>query len=511
MLSAFRPNRISTKLLFGFGALTTVMIVMSAISVTRVESISSSLETINQQNSVKQRYAINFRGSVHDRAISLRDVVLSSDRAGSELAVEEIEQLAAKYAASAGPLDQMMTDATPEETTILQGIKAVEARTLPLIEQVIADRRAGNDVEAHRILMSEASPAFTQWLATINQFIDLQEARNRALGAEAQATASGFLMLTLAAGAVALLLAAGIAYTALRSLDPLRRLTGVMGAVARDDVGQVVPYVDRTDEVGEIARAVAHFKDGTERRLALEAETEQAREALDARLHQTTAAFRVSAETTENVSSAVEEMSANTRQNADNAQQTERLAEQVSRQASLTGEAVSAAVEVTRTIADKIRVVQEIARQTDLLALNAAIEAARAGTHGKGFAVVASEVRKLAERSQIAAKEIGELSTKTLGASEEAGRMLTALMPDLRRTTELVAEISSACREQSLGIEQINSAITQLDRMNQSAGDRETASRTAPSDGHGDFAFARSEEGPAALVESRRRLQAAYA
>ena len=121
------------------------------------------------------------------------------------------------------------------------------------------------------------------------------------------------------------------------------------------------------------------------------------------------------------------------------------------------------AVQAMETIAQKITIVQEIARQTDLLALNAAVEAARAGEHGRGFAVVASEVRKLAERSQAAAVEIGNLSGDTVKAAQSAGEMLTRLVPDIRRTAELVTEISAACREQDIGASQINEAIQQLE------------------------------------------------
>jgi methyl-accepting chemotaxis protein len=163
----------------------------------------------------------------------------------------------------------------------------------------------------------------------------------------------------------------------------------------------------------------------------------------------------------------MEEMASNVKQNADNANQTEKIAAQSAKDAEASGAAVGRAVNAMQTIAEKITIVQEIARQTDLLALNAAVEAARAGEHGKGFAVVASEVRKLAERSQAAAAEIGTLSVETVKVAQEAGSMLAKLVPDIKKTAELVEEITAACREQDVGSAQINQAIQQLDKVGQ--------------------------------------------
>ena len=167
----------------------------------------------------------------------------------------------------------------------------------------------------------------------------------------------------------------------------------------------------------------------------------------------------------EKASSAMEEMTANIRQSADNAAQTEKIAMQAAREAADSGKAVDEAVRAMKTIAEKINIIQEIARQTDLLALNAAVEAARAGQHGQGFAVVASEVRKLAERSQQAAAEISQLSGTTLEVSQKAGEMLAALVPAIQKTSDLVQEISAATAEQTVGADQINGAIRELDAV----------------------------------------------
>jgi methyl-accepting chemotaxis protein len=226
----------------------------------------------------------------------------------------------------------------------------------------------------------------------------------------------------------------------------------------------------------------------------------------------------------EEASSSMEEMVSNIKQNADNAQQTDKIANKSAKDAQESGKSVLEAVAAMKEIANKISIIEEIARQTNLLALNAAIEAARAGEHGKGFAVVAAEVRKLAERSQKAAGEINQLSSTTLKVSEKSGEMLEKLVPDIQRTAELVQEITAASKEQDTGAEQINKALQQLQQVIQqnASASEEMASTTEELTGQseqlvGALSFFKTgeEAGPAARKGSAaapvRKLQGAPA
>jgi methyl-accepting chemotaxis protein len=173
------------------------------------------------------------------------------------------------------------------------------------------------------------------------------------------------------------------------------------------------------------------------------------------------------ASSAEEVSSSMEEMAANIQQNNENARTTEKIALSASDEILKVNEAADATLRYMRDIADKVSIIGEIARQTNILALNAAVEAARAGEHGKGFAVVAAEVRKLAERSQIAAVEIENLTKNSVRATEESGNLLATIAPDISKTAKLVQEIAAASEEQNSGAEQVNNAIQQLNHVTQ--------------------------------------------
>ncbi len=261
------------------------------------------------------------------------------------------------------------------------------------------------------------------------------------------------VMAVLVAGSIARPLTAGVGFAENVAAGDL---TASINVQQRDEVGMLAGAL--TEMVGELQRIVAQVKSASDNVAA-------GSEELSSSAQEMSQGATEQAASAEEVSSSMEQMSSNIKQNAENAQQTEQIALRVAQDADESGKAVRASLDAMRTIAERIEIVQEIASQTNLLALNAAIEAARAGEQGKGFAVVAAEVRRLAERSQKAAAEISELSADTLKTSEDAGNRLEELVPEIRKTAELIQEINASSQEQNSGADQINKAITQLDQV----------------------------------------------
>jgi len=269
--------RIGHRLAVGFSFVILLMVVLTAIGIQRVGRISDSLDTINELNSVKQRHAINFRGSVHDRAIALRDVVLADDMDAVAAAGARIDALAGFYAGSAMPLDTLVADSDDaREADMLAAITAIEAHTLPLIDRVRALRDAGDEIAARQVLMVDAAPAFVTWLARINDFIDLQEGKNQQEAATAIAAAGGFALLMLTLTGVALVAGGVLAWTLTRGITrPLRQALDAARRVSRGDLGVAVD-VGRKDEVGDVLVAMQRMQE--QLRAVIDAQRDMARE-----------------------------------------------------------------------------------------------------------------------------------------------------------------------------------------------------------------------------------------
>lgn len=288
-------------------------------------------------------------------------------------------------------------------------------------------------------------------------------------GAVMKRTASSTRLSILLFGILALAAGVGLGWIITRSVTvPLEKGVRFAELVARGDLTKELA-VDQRDEIGHLATAlnsmVARLKEVVAGVQTSSMTVAAVSQQLSGDSEQLSQGAAEQAATAEEASATVEEMNASIRQNASNAGATENIAIKAELDAQESGKAVSGTVHAMREIAEKISVIHEIARQTNLLALNAAIEAARAGEHGRGFAVVAAEVRKLAERSQVAAGDIGTLSATSVEVAETAGTMLDRLLPDIQKTTALVQEITAASREQAGGTDQINTAIQQLNQV----------------------------------------------
>jgi len=248
--------------------------------------------------------------------------------------------------------------------------------------------------------------------------------------------------------------------------ESLARQADVAEEIAKGNLNAKVTLASDKDQLGSSIKRMVEMLREVINNVRLSADNvASGSQAMSASSEEMSQGASEQAASAEEASSSIEQMTANIRQNADNAMETEKIAIKTAQDAGAGGEAVQKTVLAMKEIAEKIMIIEEISRQTNLLALNAAIEAARAGEHGKGFAVVAAEVRKLAERSQVAAAEISDLSVSSVDIAESAGNLLNVIVPNIEKTAELVQEIAAASKEQDAGADQISRAIQQLDQV----------------------------------------------
>lgn len=478
---------IGKRLILGFSIAPLIMVILIVVGIIKVNSIEGSLSTINDKNSVKQRFAINFRGSVHDRAISLRDVVLNSDKNDIQVSIDEIKKLSKFYDESAISLNEVFstTETTQEEKKLLEVIKDIEKKTLPLIEQTIGLKLKGEETQAHRSLMVEAKPEFILWLKSINAFIDFQEQLNRVEAQKSRGISSSFQSDMILLMLLSLLATSGAAYFIIRSIvKPLA------------DISQDIDHssTNISAVANNISRLSTSLSDGvSEQSSAIEqisSSVEELNSVVQKNAEYSQSAAQIASESklsAENGELAVKEMiEAIGEINQSNQSIMTKIDE--------SNNQISEIVNVIAEIGKKTNVINDIVFQTKLLSFNASVEAARAGEQGKGFAVVAQEIGNLAQMSGSAAKEISEMLTASSlkvekivkdtdsqvtflinegkaklesgnRVAKKCSEVLGEIVSKVSSVTVMANEISTSTKEQSIGFDQITKNVASMDQI----------------------------------------------
>ena len=478
-----KNSRITTRLMGGFGLMLILMAAITAIAVFSSVQSRQNLTRSSRLTTEKSVFVADMRQNLFRQGLDARNLGATTDlnQMQKEMAKIIAEQLA--YKQSEARLIALGTN--PKEQNTLAEIHELEQKSLPFMKQA-ADYVTGfNAGQALKVLTTDVAPLQARWLEALDQLVMMQnqQIQENLQVFDTESTHANMAMVVICA--VAMGLAFMIAWLIGRSITtPLNQALGLAQKVAAGDLDNHV-YTTARDETGQLLTALGEMNQNlintvSEVRTRTEIMTIASREIASGN-SDLSSRTESQASSLEQTASSMEELTSTVKKNAHHAQQANQLVISASTIAEKGGHLVADVVgtmglikESSRKIVDIISVIDGIAFQTNILALNAAVEAARAGEQGRGFAVVASEVRSLAQRSAGAAKEIKALignSVENVDAGsrlvDEAGITMGKIVDSVKKVAHIMTEITDASREQSVGIEEVNRAINQMDEMTQ--------------------------------------------